>query len=250
MDDIPVIIWMLLAMGLVVLGIHGSRGLLAIHQALHDAELDRLADPPRWPQTRALVGVLAAVPVVAATRSLGVVALLSGLAVTGLGYCLSPHILAAAKRRVQTRILGELALHLDLMAIAMEAGSSWSAALVLCTERAPDGPLRRAWQRVILEIHGGAQPLDALRNLEQRLRLPAMTTLVSTLRAAEKLQISTSAVLRDRSRQTQAQRFARAERQARAAPLKLWAAMLLCLAPCTAVVLAFPLAQLLMRLLG
>jgi tight adherence protein C len=151
---------------------------------------------------------------------------------------------------VELRILDEFALHLDLMAIAMEAGSSWTAALVLCTERAPDGPLRRAWQRVILEIHGGSEPLDALRNLEQRLRLPAMATLVSALRAAEKLQLPASSVLRDRSRQTNAQRFARAERQARAAPLKLWAAMLLCLVPCTAVVLAFPLAQLLVRLLG
>jgi tight adherence protein C len=52
-------------------------------------------------------------------------------------------------------------------------------------------------------------------------------------------------VLRDRSRQSAASRFARAERRARAAPIKLWAAMLLCLAPCTAVVLAFPLARLL-----
>ena len=55
-------------------------------------------------------------------------------------------------------------------------------------------------------------------------------------------------VLRDRARHCAASRFARAERLARAAPLKVWAALLLCLAPCTAVVLAFPLAQLLAKL--
>ena len=132
----------------------------------------------------------------------------------------------------------------------MEAGSSWSAALTLCIERAPDGPLRRAWQRVLLEIHAGAEPLDALRALEQRLRLQPLATLVAALRAADKLAMPASAVLRERARHCAAARFARAERRARAAPLKLWAAMLLCLAPCTAVVLAYPLAWTLARVAG
>lgn len=250
MGDIPAFIWLLLAAGLAVLGIHGLRGLLAIHEALYHAEVDRLVDPPQWPYARALLGVFAAVPVVAATRSLGMMALLSGLVIAALGYWISPRFLAAARRQLETRVLDDLALHLDLMAIAMESGSSWSAALAMCIERSPEGPLRRAWQRVLLEIHSGAEPLDALRNLEQRLRLPAVSTLVSALRAAEKLQLPASSVLRDRARQNTATRFARAERRARAAPLKLWAAMLLCLVPCTAVVLAFPLAQLLVRLLG
>jgi tight adherence protein C len=52
-------------------------------------------------------------------------------------------------------------------------------------------------------------------------------------------------VLRERARQAAAGRFARAERQARAAPLKLWATMVLCIAPCTLLVLAFPVARLL-----
>ena len=36
-----------------------------------------------------------------------------------------------------------------------------------------------------------------------------------------------------------------AERLARVAPLKLWATMLLCIAPCTLLVLAFPVARVL-----
>jgi tight adherence protein C len=57
-------------------------------------------------------------------------------------------------------------------------------------------------------------------------------------------------VLRDKARQCAAQRFARAEYLARAAPLKLWAALLLCLAPCTVVVLAYPVARMLAIALG
>jgi tight adherence protein C len=250
MGDVPAFIWMLAAIGLFALGVFGLRGLLDIRDALRLAEFERLAAPLHWQATRALVGAMAALPVVVITRQLGVVALLLGLIVAALGFWMAPQFLQGARRRVEREVLDELALHLDLIAVAMESGSSWGAALILCTERVPEGPLRRAWQRVILEIHGGVEPLDALRNLEQRLRLPPLTTLISALRAAEKLQLPAASVLRDRARSCAASRFARAEREARAAPLKLWAAMLLCLVPCTAVVLAFPLAQVLARLMG
>jgi tight adherence protein C len=246
--EVPAFIWLLAAIGLSWLGVFGLRGLLEIREALRVAEFDRLATPPHWQAARALVGALLALPVVFALRQLGLVGLVVGASVGGLGYCLAPQFLAAARRRAEREVLDELALHLDLIAVALESGSSWGAALILCTERAPDGALRRAWQRVILEIHAGLEPLDALRNLEQRLRLTPLTTLVSALRAAEKVQLPAASVLRDRARSCAASRFARAEREARAAPLKLWAAMLLCLVPCTALVLAFPVARLLARL--
>ncbi len=249
MAEVPAFLWLLMAIGLFVLGVFGLRGVLDIRDALRLAEFERLAAPPQWQAARALVGVIAALPMVIITRHLGGVALVVGMAVAALGWWLAPQLLDAARRRVEREVLDDLALHLDLIAVAMESGSSWGAALILCTERAPEGALRRAWQRVILEIHAGVEPLDALRNLEQRLRLAPLATLISALRAAEKLQLSAATVLRDRARSCAASRFARAEREARAAPLKLWAAMLLCLVPCTAAVLAFPLARLLARLM-
>jgi tight adherence protein C len=119
------------------------------------------------------------------------------------------------------------------------------AALAVCAEHAPAGALRRAWARVILEIHGGAEPLDALRGLEQRSGLTALASLIAALRSAQRFNIAPAQVLRERARHSAGQRFARAEREARAAPLKLWAALVLTLAPCTLVVLAFPMARML-----
>ena len=250
MPDTPPFVWLVLAVALAFLGVHGARGLVSIREAFHDLDLDRLSPPPHWAATRALVGVLAAMPVVWITRSLGVAAWVAGGAVALLGFCATPQFLAAARRRLRRQLLDALALHFDLLAVALESGSSWSSALSLCVERAPAGPLRRAWQWVIRDIQGGADPLDALRALEQRLRLQPFTTLVSALRAADKLRLPAASVLRDRARHCAAARFGRAERQARAAPLKLWAAMLLCLAPCSAVVLAYPLSRLLALLAG
>ena len=147
-------------------------------------------------------------------------------------------------------MLDELALHLDLIALAVEAGSSLPSALAVCVERAPDGPLRRCWARAILEIHAGTPPQDVLRELDQQIGLRPFSALVMSLRAAERAGVSAGLVLRERARQAAAARFARAERLARAAPLKLWATMVLCIAPCTLLVLAFPLAQLLALLVN
>jgi tight adherence protein C len=250
MADLPLIVILGAALGLFCLGIAGSRGLLEIRDALRAAEFDRLAVLDGWLAARGLASVVAAIPVMAvlmsATSTAGLAWVVSALA-AGIVFWFAPQILLAARRRVERRVLDDLALHLDLIALAFEAGCGWTAALMSCTERTPDGPLRRAWARVIVEIQAGVEPLEALRGLEQRSRLRPFTTLLSAVRAAEKLQQPLAPVLRERARSAAAAKFARAERDARAAPLRLWAAMCLCLLPCTAVVLAFPVANLLAR---
>jgi tight adherence protein C len=99
-----------------------------------------------------------------------------------------------------------------------------------------------------LDIHAGTAVIDALRDLEQRITFRPLGTLLAALRGADKAGVDPTGVLRERARQAAAGRFARAERQARAAPLKLWATMTLCLAPCTPLVLAFPVSRLLAQI--
>ena len=94
------------------------------------------------------------------------------------------------------------------------------------------------------------EPLEAFRELDQRMSLRSINTLVTSLRSADRLGIPLARVLRERATQSAANRFARAERLARAAPLKLWATLVLCIAPCTLVVLAFPMARLLSLIVG
>jgi pilus assembly protein TadC len=229
------------------LALPGLRGLLDIRDALHRGELQRLSAPLQWPATRAFLGFLAATPVYLATASLGPGALAAALATGALGFAVAPLFLASLKRRAEQALLDELALHLDLIALAVEAGSSLTSALNACAERAPDGPLRRAWARAVLDIHAGADVHETLREIEQRLALRPFSVAVLALRSAERLGVDAGVVLRERARQAAAGRFARAERLARAAPLKLWATLMLCIAPCTLLVLAVPVAQLLAR---
>jgi tight adherence protein C len=230
--------------------VFGLRGLLDIHEALRTAELHRLGSPAHWQLTRAWIGLVAAIPVFFAAHSLAGGAWLAAAAVAALGYAVAPRFLESARQRVELELLDDLPLHLDLVALGLEAGRPLPVALAACAHRAPDGALRRAWSRVLLDIHAGADPLEALRALEQRTGFKPLATLVSALRAAEKLNLPLAPVFRERARQSAAQRFARAERRARAAPLRLWAALVLCIGPCTVVVLAFPLAQVLVKVVG
>ncbi|HET7810556.1 MAG TPA: type II secretion system F family protein [Steroidobacteraceae bacterium] len=245
MDDTSPLWLAMLAVGACAVGVPGLGGLFDIRAALRLGELERLSSPRHWRATRAFIGALAALPVYVATASLGAGALGAALVAALLGYAVSPALLREARQRAEQALLDELTLHLDLMALVLESGGSLRSAITICAERAPDGPLRRAWAAAMLEMHAGAEVMEVLRVMEQRVGLRALTVLVTALRATERNGLDPVVVMRERARQAAASRFARAERLARVAPLKLWATMLLCIAPCTLLVLAFPVARVL-----
>lgn len=250
MEGVPAFVLLVAGGALVALSVFGLRGFVDIRDALRFGELARLDAPDHWTLTRASGGALVAAPVMAATISLGTTGLLAASSAAAIGFAVAPQFLASARRRVEREMLDDLPLHLDLLALALEGGSSLPTAFVACSERAPEGALRRAWQRTLAEQGVDAEPLEILRALEQRVGLAPMRSLLQSLRAAHKLGVDFAPVLRDKARQCAAQRFARAEYVARAAPLKLWAALLLCLAPCSVVVLAFPVARMLALAVG
>jgi tight adherence protein C len=239
------LLFLLMGSGVFALGVHGLRGLLGIRTALHDANLGELADPPHWRTTRAFIGACAALPLLLLQPILGTVAFIAAGVIGGLGYLVAPQFLASARQSLERELLDDLPLHLDVIALALESGSSLPAALALAVQHGPAGALRRAFEGMLLDINAGAEVLEVLRDLDQRLKLRSISTLVTSLRSAERLGLPLAPILRERATQTAANRFARAERLARAAPLKMWATLVLCIAPCTLVVLAFPIAQLL-----
>ena len=127
------------------------------------------------------------------------------------------------------KLLDDLALHLDLIALAMEAGSSLPAALAICAERAPDGALRRALSRV------SARDSRRRRTARGIARARAARRAQAAELAGGGAALGGATERRTRRRccasargSPRGHRFARAERLARAAPLKLWAALVLC----------------------
>jgi tight adherence protein C len=152
----------------------------------------------------------------------------------------------AVIRRAQ-EVIRDLPVYVDMLTLTLEAGGALSVALKVATDRAPDGVLRRAFMRVQGDLRAGRSRSEALLALGERLSLPAVDPLVAALVQAESSGASLATVLRAQADQRLHERFARAEKLALEAPVKMLGPLVLCIFPCTFLVLAFPLV---MRFLG
>ncbi len=143
-------------------------------------------------------------------------------------------------KRVEIEVLKNLPNFLDMLTLAIESGCNLTVGMNIAVEKTPDNALRRAFARLLREVRSGRNRIDALRNLEDRIDLPVLSSLVSALVQAEKTGASLGTVLRAQSSQRTNERFARAEKLAMEAPVKMLGPLILCIFPCTFVVLGFP----------
>ena len=213
---------------------------------LQRAEWDGRVGPADW-----IGGVVVYAALGAALGT--AVALLLGL---GAGAAVAGALAGAAVPELQLRdaiarrdaaVRRDLPAYLDVLTLGVEAGCSLPSAIGHATDKAPEGPLRRGFQRLLAEIRAGRPRADALRSFEGYLGLPAITALVGALLQAERTGASLGPVLRAQSDQRTSERFARAEKLAMQAPVKMLGPLILCIFPCTFLVLGFPVA---LRLTG
>ena len=143
-------------------------------------------------------------------------------------------------KRIQIEVLKNLPNFLDMLTLAIESGCNLTVGINIAVEKTPDNALRRAFARLLREIRSGRNRVDALRMLEERLDNPAVSSLITALVQAEKTGASLGTVLRAQSTQRTNERFARAEKLAMEAPVKMLGPLILCIFPCTFVVIGFP----------
>lgn len=217
-------------------------GAYARHVAhrLRAADIERAVRPGEWCAARLAYGAVGA-------SAIAAVAMLAGLPGAGAGAlgCLAgialPELrLREAIVRREASIRRELPVYLDVLTLAVESGSSLTAAITLATGKAPDGPLRRAFARFLADVRAGRPRSDALRALDDHAAAPAVTALVGALLHSEKTGARLGPVLRAQATQRTQERFARAEKLAMQAPVRLLAPLILCIFPCTFLVLGFP----------
>jgi tight adherence protein C len=203
----------------------------SIQELLKQAGFEELLTPPQMLSVSMSFGVLLALPAFA----VGMPAWL--LPIAGLVGVGAPWLWMRSEvtaRRDQ--VIRELPIYVDMLTLALEAGGSLSVALKVATERSPDSVLRRAFQRVQGDLRAGRSRVEALRALGDRLDMPAVTPLIAALIQADSSGGSLAAVLRAQSEQ----RFSRAEKRAMEAPVRMLGPLVLCIFPCTFLILAFP----------
>jgi tight adherence protein C len=140
----------------------------------------------------------------------------------------------------ERQITRELPAYLDLLTVCVEAGATLTAGVRLIVAQAPDTPLRSYFERVLREVRGGRPRAEAFMHVAGIHGVECLTTLASALAHAEGAGMSLGQILRTQSEQRTAERFARAEKLAMQAPVKMLGPLIFCIFPCTFIVLAVP----------
>lgn len=144
------------------------------------------------------------------------------------------------RARREKEILKALPVYLDFITMAVEAGLNLTGAIKQAMEKGPAGALRNEFQMITRDLRAGVPRADALRRMEARLNMKAITSFVGTVIQAEKMGASVGAALRVQSQQRRIERFQRAEKLAMEAPVKLILPLIAFIFPVTFIVLAFP----------
>ena len=124
-----------------------------------------------------------------------------------------------SKRHLQ--ILKALPNVLDLLTLSVEAGKDFVTALRdILSRRAPD-ELGLELRKALHEIQLGKPRHIALKEMTQRVRQPELTSVLNAIVQSDELGVSIGQVLRIQAEQLRAKRFARAEKLASEAPVKI-----------------------------
>jgi len=137
---------------------------------------------------------------------------------------------------------------LDMVGLGLDAGLNLQASVQLALGHVGEGALHQEWSKMLAEMRAGQSRTQALRQLSQRLHLPSMRQLISSLIQGESMGFSLGRIIQVYADQQRAQRLMQAEKQALQAPVKMLFPMALCIFPCTFIVLGFPVVVQLMAL--
>jgi tight adherence protein C len=218
-----------------------------IQVALRRAGQDYTLTPVQFFAGKVLASALFAAGLSWITGKVGPGALVGLMAGSVFGFFLPEMWLRDMTKVRNLKILKRLPFFLDIVTMAVEAGMNLSSALGKSVEKMPPGPLLSEINRVLREIRAGKPRTDALRDMAARLDFPAMNSLVSALVQGELMGSSIGPILRAQADQRRTERFQRAEKLALEAPVKMLGPLILCIFPCTFIVIGFPIATQLLK---
>ncbi|MEM7033583.1 MAG: type II secretion system F family protein [Chloroflexota bacterium] len=166
-----------------------------------------------------------------------------------IGFILPGVWLGGKIRSRQDEIIKALPDALDLLVICVEAGLGFQQAMGKVAEKW-DNELAKAFARALQEIQLGKTMVSSLREMEQNMGVPDMTSFVAAIVQATSFGVSIGKVLRIQSDQMRIKRRQRAEKKAQEAPIKMLFPMVFLIFPSLFIVLLGPAALLVMESFG
>ena len=152
------------------------------------------------------------------------------------------HFKSIGKAR-QQQMLRELPFLLDMTTLCVEAGLNLHGALQQAAIHGPNGPMRAELRHALADMRTGVPKIQALQAMANRTNLSAVINMVASISQADLMGSNLGPLLRSQSEQRRSERFLRAEEQAMKAPVKMLFPMVLCIFPCTFLIIGFPIAM-------
>ena len=211
-----------------------------LQKRLEAADLSPGIAPEQWMALRVLHGGASGAGMFALALAIGASPLLPSAAAAITGAVAGGLWLRRTLATNERRIVRDLPAYLDLLTVCVEAGATLTAGIRLIVQDSPPAPLRSYFDRVLREVRSGRLRSEAFVKVATSYNVESLQTLASALAHAEASGMSLGQVLRSQSEQRNAERFVRAERLAMLAPVKMLGPLILCIFPCTFIVLAIP----------
>lgn len=180
-----------------------------------------------------------------AWMALRVVEFESMLALLGaalLGFVYPRMWLKESLKKRRKLMVKALPVYLDFLTMGVEAGLNMAGAIGQAVAKGPTGPLKNEFAFVLRDLRAGLTRADALRRMDERVRIPQVTSFISAVIQAERMGASLGSTFRSQADQRRTERFQQAEKLAMEAPVKLIFPLVAFIFPVTFLVLMFPIA--------
>ncbi|HRL21694.1 MAG TPA: type II secretion system F family protein [Alcaligenes sp.] len=136
----------------------------------------------------------------------------------------------------------ELPFFLDLLVLALESGLGLQQAWVQALNSVPAGALQQSLNQVLADVRAGHRLSAAMRNAAGRVRQADLDELALALELAQETGLSLASLLRAQAEQLRQRVQLEAEQRALKLPVYLLMPLVLCVFPCTFLVLGMTLA--------
>lgn len=140
----------------------------------------------------------------------------------------------------QAEVVRSMPFAVDMLALSVEAGLDFVAAMAKVVEKAKPSPLTIEFEILMKEIKIGASRAEALRNMAWRIDLIQISSFCATLIAADSVGASIGPILKALSAEIRQKRSSDVEKAGATAATKILFPMLFLIVPAVFIVVAAP----------
>ncbi len=159
-----------------------------------------------------------------------------------VGFIYPDHWVKGKISQRQKEVMQNMPFAVDMLALSVEAGLDFVAAMTKVVEKAKPSALTYEFEKLIKEIKIGASRAEALRNMAWRIDLIQISSFCATLIAADSVGASIGPILKSLSAEIRQKRSADAEKAGATAATKILFPMLFLIVPAVFIIVGAPIA--------